>query len=255
MKMMLNKILLRFLLPIALLGAFSFPISAYAYTDAETEDAEITESAVPSDDDTADEDTANPLTPDGQASVTDVATDADGKEFYTFTTPAGNVFYLIIDHEKESDNVYFLNAITEYDLMLIAEASDDVTIPTTTGSESAIPDDTAANTAGTGNNNDADTDADTDTEQTDIDTADSGGSKSYIFIIFAVAVFGVAAYYFKVLLPKKKAAAETEFDDDDYAENDVDDEYNAIEPDDDDEEYGEIDDSDYAPYEDDELDE
>jgi hypothetical protein len=35
-----------------------------------------------------------PFTPDGQATVVDWVFDFDGKEFYTFTSPAGNVFYL-----------------------------------------------------------------------------------------------------------------------------------------------------------------
>ena len=62
-----------------------------------------------------------PLTPDGQASVLDNATDAEGKEFYTFTTPDENIFYLVIDRQREDENVYFLNAVTEKDLMDLAE--------------------------------------------------------------------------------------------------------------------------------------
>lgn len=40
-----------------------------------------------------------PLTPDGQATVLDNATNEDGKEFYTIQTPDENVFYLIIDNQ------------------------------------------------------------------------------------------------------------------------------------------------------------
>ena len=53
-----------------------------------------------------------PFTPAGQASVLDNATDGDGKEFYTFVTPEENVFYLVIDNQRDSENVYFLNAVT-----------------------------------------------------------------------------------------------------------------------------------------------
>ncbi|MDE6902385.1 MAG: DUF4366 domain-containing protein, partial [Lachnospiraceae bacterium] len=62
-----------------------------------------------------------PFTPDGQASVLDNATDEEGKEFYTFVTPEENIFYLVIDRQRESENVYFLNAVTENDLMEVAE--------------------------------------------------------------------------------------------------------------------------------------
>lgn len=61
------------------------------------------------------------FTPDGQASVTDIASEKDGKEFYTFATPEGNVFYLVIDGQRDSGNVYFLNAVTEQDLYALAE--------------------------------------------------------------------------------------------------------------------------------------
>lgn len=63
--------------------------------------------------------------PGGQATlIEDIseAEDGSGREFYTFSTPAGNVFYLVIDKEKDSENVYFLNAVTESDLIALAEA-------------------------------------------------------------------------------------------------------------------------------------
>jgi len=52
-----------------------------------------------------------------------LAYEGDGKKFYSFKTPAGNVFYLIIDHERNTDNVYFLNAVTEQDLLALAEGA------------------------------------------------------------------------------------------------------------------------------------
>lgn len=62
-----------------------------------------------------------PLTPKGQGSVLDNAAEEDGKEFFTFTTPNENVFYLVVDRQKDNENVYFLNAVTESDLMELAE--------------------------------------------------------------------------------------------------------------------------------------
>lgn len=65
-----------------------------------------------------------PFTPNGQATVLDHATGEDGKEFFTITTADNNVFYLIVDRQREEENVYFLNAVTETDLLSLAQADD-----------------------------------------------------------------------------------------------------------------------------------
>ena len=65
-----------------------------------------------------------PLTPNGQATVVDHATGEDGKEFFTITTANNNVFYLIVDRQREEENVYFLNAVTETDLLSLAQADE-----------------------------------------------------------------------------------------------------------------------------------
>lgn len=65
-----------------------------------------------------------PLTPNGQATVLDHATEEDGKEFFTITTADNNVFYLIVDRQREEENVYFLNAVTETDLLSLAQADE-----------------------------------------------------------------------------------------------------------------------------------
>lgn len=78
----------------------------------------------------------NPFTPDGSATVADNASDEQGKEFYTIMTPDENVFYLIIDKQRDSENVYFLNAVTESDLMALAQKdTDSQTVTPTAPSE------------------------------------------------------------------------------------------------------------------------
>ena len=74
------------------------------------------------------------LTPDGQGTVMDNVTDGDGKEFFTFTTPSENTFYLVIDRQRDSENVYFLNAVTENDLLALAAKDGD------NSGTSAVPD-------------------------------------------------------------------------------------------------------------------
>ena len=48
-----------------------------------------------------------PFTPPGTGTVVDNASDNDGKEFYTIKTEDGSVFYLIIDRQRNVENVYF----------------------------------------------------------------------------------------------------------------------------------------------------
>lgn len=154
-----------------------------------------------------------PFTPDGQATVTDNATDEDGKEFYTFTTPNDNVFYLVIDKQRDSDNVYFLNAVTEDDLAALAAKDEDKK-----ETESAMPevavcnctDKCAPGEVNTGCpvcKNDLKTcvgktaEPEPDTEKEQPEKENSAGS--LIFILLAVAAAGGAGYYFKVLKPKR----------------------------------------------------
>ncbi len=73
--------------------------------------------------------TENPFIPSGTGTVVDNATDEDGKEFFTITTPSENVFYLVIDRQRETKNVYFLNAVTEADLLALAEMPEETVTP------------------------------------------------------------------------------------------------------------------------------
>lgn len=124
---MKNKLYNVLLALVLCMGAILMPMEAHAQGAPDTEE---TSPASASADPEAAGKEPTPFTPEGQASVVDHATDGDGKEFYTFSTPEGNIFYLVIDSQRDSDNVYFLNAVTEADLMALAESG---------VSESAIP--------------------------------------------------------------------------------------------------------------------
>ena len=154
------------------------------------------------------------ITPDGAATVIDnTYIEGNGMEFFTFKTKAGNVFYLVVDRLRTQDNVYFLNAVTEQDLMALAE-KDGGSVTSTSG----VPP----------------TPSETITEKpTDIPAAPEqpAASKSgmnsgtIIFILIGVAAVGGAAYYFKILRPKQQKAADdndgADFeDDDDYGDTD-----------------------------------
>lgn len=142
----------------------------------------------------AEPETQNPFTPDGTGTVVDNATDEDGKEFFTITTPSENVFYLIIDRQRTEENVYFLNAVTEKDLLALAEADPEPEAPEPVTQPEPDPEPVA--------------EPDPEPEK------DTGFPVGNLLMIAAVLlVGGGAAYYFKVYRPKHEAA---DLDEDDY---------------------------------------
>lgn len=169
------------------------------------------------------------FTPEGTGTVLDTATGADGdKQFYTITTEDGNVFYLIIDGKRDGNNVYFLNGVTEADLMALAEKSE--------GTMSVIPAEDVCtctdkcvagevNTACpvckndlkgcTGKEKPAETEEPAQTEQP---KKGNGSVGTIIFIIAALLAVGGVGYYVKIVRPKQQAEDDEDFEDDGYGE-------------------------------------
>ena len=166
------------------------------------------------------------FTPEGTGTVLDTATGEDGdKQFYTITSEDGNVFYLVIDGKRDGNNVYFLNGVTEADLMVLAEKSE--------GSMSVIPAedvctctekcaagevDTACPVckndlkACTGKEKPAEPEEPAEPEQP---KKDAGSAGTVIFIIAALLAVGGAGYYVKIVRPKQQAEDGDDFDEDD----------------------------------------
>ena len=184
---------------------------------------------------------ANPFTPDGQATVLDNATDGDEKEFFTFTTPAGNVFFLIVDRQRETDNVYFLNAVTERDLMALAEQSGE---PLDDGDIGGIP--VSPNPILPIEPPD-----DEDEEPTEADPPPATGGNNngtLIFLLFGMAAAGGVGYYVKIVRPKQKATLEGDDYEDEDMEEDLGDEMEF------EDDTGDMDDSDPDEYDSDDYD-
>ena len=161
------------------------------------------------------------LTPDGQGTVLDNVTSADGKEFFTITTPAENIFYLVIDKQRQGENVYFLNAVTEADLMALTESDTGKTASASTSS--GIPGLTApVSSPGVCTCKDKCVPGEVNTDcpvcalnyreckgteraaapQPEPDTGGSGGTLVIVGIVL-LAVMG-AGYYFKIYKPKRE---------------------------------------------------
>ena len=143
--------------------------------------------------------TQRPFTPSGTGTVIDNATGEDGKEFFTIMTPEENVFYLIIDRQRGSENVYFLNAVTEADLMALAEIQPTPDPAPVIAQPAAEPDPTP----------------DPQPEQ-------KKNSSGMILLILVVILGGGAAYYFKIYRPKQQAGIGDEFDNEEYIEDEDD---------------------------------
>ena len=180
----------------ALLSLTSMSLTAYAQS---SEPAEETPT------ETAEETTARPFTPEGTGTVVDNATDGDGKEFFTITTPSENVFYLIIDRQRDGQNVYFLNAVTEKDLLALAEKDPEpeVTEPVMEPEPETEPP--------------PEPEPEPEPEKT------SGFPMGNILMIAAVLLAGGGAgYYFKVYRPKHEAPdmdnEEYDYEDDPYGD-------------------------------------
>jgi len=160
----------------------------------------------------ADDPDLKPFTPDGQASVVDLAYEGDGKMFYTFKTPAGNVFYLIIDRQRGGENVYFLNAVTEQDLIALTDGA----ISTGDKNVSAIP--TDPKTGEPDPNGKDDKPADPKTDPADPPAKKGGNTGMLVFLLIGVAAVGGAAYYIKIIRPKQQGG--TSYDDEDEPNED-----------------------------------
>ena len=148
------------------------------------------------------------LTPTGTGTVVDNVTNENGVEFFTITSAAGNIFFLVIDRQRESENVYFLNAVTERDLMALAEKSDEDWIITSTPPP-IIPETEPTPPV------EAEPQPDSDpTPETE-----SGGMGMIILIVVLALGGGAAGYYFKVYKPKQNTA-DDDFDyEEDYQED------------------------------------
>lgn len=162
-----------------------------------------------------------PLTPDGQATVVDNVTDEDGKEFFTITTPDENIFFLVIDRQRESENVYFLNAVTESDLLALAVEDEEEPV------EEAVPDPEPVCECGelcepgavdrdcpvcVLNLKDCTGEAPAVTEEPEEPKDEGSGMGTIIFILIAALAAGGAGYYFKIYKPRHDLDDAEDFD-------------------------------------------
>ena len=125
----------------------------------------------------------NPFTPDGQGTMVDNATDQDGKEFFTIMAADESVFYLVIDRQRETENVYFLNAVTVADLMALAEPSPEA-VPEPLPEPEPAP-----------------------TPEPEPEPEKKSNPGMLLLVLGLALIGGGAGWYFKVYRPKQEKAA------------------------------------------------
>ena len=161
------------------------------------------------------------LTPDGTGTVVDNVVTQNEIEFFTVYTEDGNVFFLVVDRQRNTDNVYLLNAVTEADLMALAEQSDNPL----NNNISAVPTPPPFEPPADGQEQPPANQPQPEPDSDEQDPPARGGSNNWIFIAIVVMAVGGAAYYFKIVKGKKSSAVNDDWgyegDEDDYLDDEV----------------------------------
>lgn len=109
----------------------------------------------------------------------------------------------MIDLQREQDNVYFLNAVTEKDLLALAEKSEDTEENETAAISTPEPE------------SDSETGISSETaSETSAKPEQKSNTLMLLLVLAVVLIGGGAGYYFKIYRPKQEQAAlaEDEFD-------------------------------------------
>ena len=142
--------------------------------------------------------------------------DNKGKEFYTITTASEKTFYLIIDNNQSSENVYLLTQCSENDLLNFT-GTETNTLPLNSAVvETALPNRTYVV---------EDEEEMTEESTTEVSTESSEGDEEVVveesdtgmYLIIGVIILGVVGvgYYMKVVKGKD------EFEDDEEEEAEI----------------------------------
>lgn len=191
------------------------------------------------------------LTPDGTGTVVDNIMTVNDIEFFTISTGDGSDFFLVVDRQRTSNNVYLLNTVTESDLMALAEARGETIIPqltdnSVTQSETAPTMDeilVAIQEATGGAMQNQYQSQDQYSHNLTQNAQQGAASGVVVLAVIFIIIGGLGLFVWKVLLPKFKSVGksnqgeiEYEEDDDDDGEHDgdySDDDFTSVEVDED----------------------
>ena len=179
------------------------------------------------------------FTPDGNLTLIDdflqievpgdEETEQVEKQFITVQSKNGNTFYIVIDRNGETENVYFLNLVDEADLMALMEGEEtEPIIPTCSCTDKCVVGAINTNCEICHSNMSECTGKEPvtepePTEPVDDEPAEEKGINIVPIIILLIAGGGgFAVYWFKFRKPKEKNNGSTDLDDYDFGQDEDD---------------------------------
>ena len=179
------------------------------------------------------------FTPDGNLTLIDdflqievpgdEETEQVEKQFITVQSKNGNTFYIVIDRNGETENVYFLNLVDEADLMALIEGEEtEPIIPTCTCTDKCVVGAINTNCEICHSNMSECTGKEPvtepePTEPVDDEPAEEKGINIVPIIVLLIAGGGgFAVYWFKFRKPKEKNNGSTDLDDYDFGQDEDD---------------------------------
>ena len=179
------------------------------------------------------------FTPDGNLTLIDdflqievpgdEETEQVEKQFITVQSKNGNTFYIVIDRNGETENVYFLNLVDEADLMALMESEDGETAaPTCSCTDKCVVGaiNTNCEICRTNMSECTGKEAVVEPEPTEPVEEPTEEPKSTnfmpIIVVLILGTGGFAVYWFKFRKPKTKTSGSSDLDDYDFGEDDED---------------------------------
>ena len=159
----------------------------------------------------------------------DEETEQIEKQFITVQSKNGNTFYIVIDRNGETENVYFLNLVDEADLMALMESEEGETAaPTCSCTDKCVVGaiNTNCEICRTNMSECTGKEPVVEPEPTEPVEEPTEEPKSTnflpIIIVLIAGAGGFAVYWFKFRKPKTKTSGTSDLDDYDFGEDDED---------------------------------